>query len=107
MFFSKMMIDMGKKIRRCLIAAAGGLILIAGGKIRENVQPKEETSVAMAQMTGDGSGQVETFHTDILMYELLMVGSGYLLWAAASWNGEGKKEKRYSEVDKGRYVIQE
>lgn len=88
--------NMKKNVRRCVIVTAMLSMLFAGGKIGSCLQPEEKPAAAVTE---------EGFHADILMYEFLMIGSGYLIWAFLAWNG--KWDAGYLGVKKGEYAAQE
>lgn len=96
---------MKKNVRKLLILAAVFMIAVAGLKIGSAVR-QNEAGAEYEQAAADIGGHQEgIFHLDIIAWELTMIGSGYLIWAAVSWND--KQKRRYQNLEKNGYATQE
>lgn len=108
---------MKKNVRMLLILAAVFMIAVAGLKIGSAVRQNEagaeyeqaaayEQTAAVEQTAADIGGHQEgIFHLDIIAWELTIIGCGYLIWAAVSWND--KQKRRYQNLEKNGYATQE
>lgn len=102
---------MKKNVRMLLILAAVFMIAVAGLKIGSTVRQNEagaeyEQAAAYEQTAADIGGHQEgIFHLDIIAWELTIIGCGYLIWAAVSWND--KQKRRYQNLEKNGYATQE
>ncbi len=96
---------MKKKVRKWLVIAAVLAMIFAGAEIRRSVQANVSEPVSANVIAGIGGHQDGVFHLDIVVWELLMIGGGYLIWAAVSW--EDRKEQNYRKAEKNGYVTQE
>lgn len=96
---------MKKKVRKWLVIAAVLAMIFAGAEIGRSVQANVSEPVSANVIVGIGGHQDGLFHLDIVVWELLMIGGGYLIWAAVSW--EGRKEQNYRKAEKNGYVTQE
>ena len=96
---------MKKKVRKWLVIAAVLAMIFAGAEIGRSVQANVSEPVSANVIAGIGGHQDGVFHLDIVVWELLMIGSGYLIWAAVSW----KKRDRYGyrRMEKNEYAAQE
>lgn len=87
---------MKRNVCRCVIVVAMLGMLFAGGRIDSRLQSEKKPAAAVRE---------EGFHADILMYEFLMIGSGYLIWASLAW--KGKWDAGCLGVKKSEYAAQE
>ena len=95
-----------KKIwRKVLILAAIVMIAVAGREIGSAVRQNEAAPAYGQTAAASGSRQAGRFHLDIIAWELTMIGCGYLIWAAVSWND--KQKRRYQNLEKNGYATQE
>lgn len=79
------------------------VILISGFGIAESAGWREVRAVSVG--TGSMETQRGVISMDIAAWELLMIGGGYLAWAAAAW--DWKQEHRYRGMEKSEYAAQE
>lgn len=96
---------MKKSVRKWLVFAALLAMLLAGAEIGKSVEKNVSRPVSAEVTETIGRYQEGIFHMDIVGWELLMIGSGYLIWAAVSW----KKRDRYGyrRMEKNEYAAQE
>ena len=97
-----------------LLTGHGALGSLAGARIRLGplTANRQTAAVTQAFIASDfdlaadiGGHQEGIFHLDIIAWELTMIGSGYLIWAAVSWND--KQKRRYQNLEKNGYATQE
>lgn len=94
---------MKKRIRGFLFVLALFVILLSGYGITESVEWKEIQTVSPE--TDSMRVQRGELHMDIAAWELLLIGGGYLAWAAVSW--DWNRERRYRRMEKSEYAAQE
>lgn len=95
---------MKKGIRSLLMIVALAVILISGFEIAESAGWREIQTVSSGT-AGAMETQKGEISMDIAVWELLMIGGGYLAWAAAAW--DWKQEHGYRGMGKREYAAQE
>lgn len=83
--------------------AALTVMLVSGFGITESAGGREVRAVSAR--TGSMEAQRGVISMEIVAWELLMIGGGYLAWAAAAW--DWKQEHRYQGMEKSEYAAQE